>query len=129
HLQAFLRRGLVPPALEAREPTAEEARGKAIFESKEAGCAGCHRPETEHTDRVAYPLRALPTRPGFDPEPQDAENRTPSLRFVGGTEPYFHDGSARTLEAVIEQNGDRMGKTSHLSAAQRADLVAYLRSL
>lgn len=129
HLQTFLRRGLVPPALEAREPTPEEARGKTIFESKEAGCAGCHRPETDHTDRAAYPLRALPTRPGFDPEPKDTEHRTPSLRFVGGTEPYFHDGSAPTLEALIERNGDRMGKTSHLSAEQRADLVAYLRSL
>jgi DNA-binding beta-propeller fold protein YncE len=129
HLVTFLRRGLVPPALEARDLTEAEKRGKEIFESREAGCAGCHRAQTDFTDRTAYPLRKLPQRPGYDEDPKDAEFKTPSLRFVGGSEPYYHDGSAPTLELLIEQNGDRMGKTSHLSAEQRADLIAYLRTL
>jgi cytochrome c peroxidase len=55
--------------------------------------------------------------------------KTPSLLFVGGTPPYFHDGSAATLEEVLEKNRDRMGKTSHLSPDDRAALVAFLRTL
>lgn len=129
HLLTFLRRGLVAPALEPRELTAQELRGKVIFESREAACASCHRAETDYTDRVAYPLRKLPTRAGFDPEPAETEFKTPSLRFVGGTAPYLHDGSEPTLELLIDRNGDRMGKTNHLSPEQRADLVAYLRTL
>jgi cytochrome c peroxidase len=129
HLAPFLRKGLVPPALPSREPTEAEQRGKAIFESRETACATCHLPASAHTDRVSYPLRQLPTRATYDPDPKDSEWKTPSLRFVGGTEPYLHDGSASTLERLIEQNGDRMGKTNQLSPEQRTDLVAYLRTL
>jgi cytochrome c peroxidase len=48
---------------------------------------------------------------------------------VGLTAPYFHDGSAKTLEELVERNGDRMGKTSQLSTNERRALVAYLRTL
>jgi len=129
YLIPFLRRGLVPPALESREPSESEQRGKAIFESPQTACVGCHLPANGLTDRVSYPLRQLPTRPTYDEDPKGSEWKTPSLRFIGGTEPYLHDGSAPTLEQLIDNNGDRMGKTHQLSAAQRADLVAYLRTL
>ena len=51
------------------------------------------------------------------------------LYFIAGTPPYFHDGRVSTLEALIEQNADRMGRTSHLSPEDRAALVAFLRTL
>ena len=54
---------------------------------------------------------------------------TPSLKGLSVTAPYFHDGSARTLDDVVEQNHHRMGTTSHLSAEERAALVAYLKTL
>jgi len=66
--------------------------------------------------------------PGFEEE-KDLQFKTPSLRFVAGTPPYFHDGHASTLEEVIEKNNDRMGHTNQLSKEDRAALVAFLRTL
>jgi cytochrome c peroxidase len=41
--------------------------------------------------------------------------------------PYFHDGSAATLPAVVEHY-DRFFRLG-LTAAEKADLVEYLKSL
>jgi cytochrome c peroxidase len=41
--------------------------------------------------------------------------------------PYFHDGHAATLEAVVDHYIQKRGIT--LTAQQRADLVQYLKSL
>jgi cytochrome c peroxidase len=127
-LAAFLRRGLAPPPREHRELDAIEQRGREVFTSEVARCSKCHVPETEYTDRLAYPLAKLPTRAGFDEEAK-AEFKTPSLGFVAGHPPYFHDGSSETLEQLVQRNNDRMGKTNHLSADDRAALVAFLRTL
>jgi DNA-binding beta-propeller fold protein YncE/mono/diheme cytochrome c family protein len=129
YLIDYLQSGLLPPPTLARELDDTEKKGKAIFEDKsKANCASCHVPESEFTDRAAYPLRALPTRPGFDEEPNLAF-KTPSLRFIAGTAPYFHDGSSATLEDLVKSNGNRMGNTSGLSADDQAALVAYLKTL
>jgi cytochrome c peroxidase len=68
--------------------------------------------------------------------------RVPSLRNVALTAPYFHDGSAATLDDVLdvyEQGGRGDGRWSPLksaaivpvalSAQDRADLIAFLRAL
>lgn len=64
--------------------------------------------------------------------------KTPSLRNVALTAPYMHDGSIATLEAVVafyDAGGvDNPGKSAllaplGLTAAERAALVAFLRSL
>jgi cytochrome c peroxidase len=127
-IAAYARQGLVPPPREARELTEQEARGKAIFLSERAGCSGCHVPETGYTDRGVVRLGEAPSRPGFDEE-DDALFKTPSLLYVGGTPPYYHDGHAATLEELVEKNHDRMGHTDHLKRAERAALVAFLRTL
>jgi cytochrome c peroxidase len=56
---------------------------------------------------------------------------TPSLIGLAASAPYYHDGSAVTLEAVIRDRGDvhGMAETSKLSDTQVADLTAYLKSL
>jgi cytochrome c peroxidase len=56
---------------------------------------------------------------------------TPTLVEIWRTAPYLHDGSAATLRHVLttKNQGDRHGKTSHLSARQIDDLLAYLLSL
>ncbi len=127
-LVPFLRKGLVPPPRPERDLTEEEKKGKEIFASAQTQCTKCHDPATELTDRVAYPLSKLAPPPGFEDE-EDTRFKTPSLLFVGGTPPYFHDGHATTLSALVDTNRDRMGKTSHLTAAERAALVAYLETL
>ncbi len=56
----------------------------------------------------------------------------PSLLGVHATAPYFHSGRARTLEEVLDGTADGTGGSrQHLvaSAADRADLAAFLRSI
>ena len=129
YLRAYARSGLVNPPKEKRELTEEETRGQVIFMSANAQCGKCHVPDPEYTDRMAYPLLPkLAPLPGFEEDP-DGKFKTPSLRFVGGTAPYFHDGRYSTLEGLIDQNNDRMGKTSSLTKDERAALVAFMRTL
>ena len=54
---------------------------------------------------------------------------TPSLRFVAGTAPYFHDGRYPTLRALLLASDGKMGHTSQLSPHEMDALEAYLRSL
>lgn len=59
--------------------------------------------------------------------------KTPSLRNVEVTAPYMHDGSVATLEEAVDQ--ELYGRNSalrypiQLTVRERADLVAFLRSL
>jgi hypothetical protein len=122
----FVRTGLVPPPRGDSPPTAVELRGKTLFESRDVGCAACHVGD-DGLPAMVVKLAKLPRRVGFDDE--DAPLKVPSLRFVSGTPPYLHDGSAATLSELVERNGDRMGHTEQLSAEDRAALVAYLETL
>jgi cytochrome c peroxidase len=109
-----------PTRLPATEPKLL-AEGAALFNSDEVGCASCHPGELEFTDGA--------THSGIAPAARGASFATPSLRFVGLTPPYLHDGSAPSLTAWLDQNHDRMGKTDQLNPSQRRALVAYLESL
>ena len=53
--------------------------------------------------------------------------RTTPLKGVWQHAPYFHDGSAATLDDVVRTYDTRL--VLGLSAQQKADLVQYLRSL
>lgn len=128
-IKAFVRKGLRPPPRVTRALTPQEEQGKALFEDAKTACATCHPAATEYTTRAAVPLKvALPTLARFDAE-SDRAFKVPSLLWVGGTPPYYHDGSAPTLAALIEENGNRMGQTQHLGAEEKAALVAYLETL
>jgi len=127
-LIAFLRRGLTPPPVIERELDATERRGRELFSSAEVGCAACHVPETGFTNRLPAPLAKLAPRGGYDDEDK-AAFKTPSLKWVGGRAPYFHDGRAPSLDWIINNNNDRMGTTNQLSGVDRAALVAYLKTL
>jgi len=115
-LAAYLR---AMPAV--RRPTANAqatTRGAALFES--AGCTTCHD-GARYTDQARHRLGG--TLKAAD---------TPSLVGLAASAPYFHDGSAVTLEAVLRERGGvhGMSETSkQLTDAQVADLVAFLESL
>jgi DNA-binding beta-propeller fold protein YncE len=126
-LAEFLRKGLVPPPRATRELSAEEVAGKALFESAATQCSTCHVPASGFTDRFNPPLPQPAPPAGFAKE-ADTRYKTPSLLYVAGTAPYFHDGRHATLEALVEKNAG-MGKTAQLSAAEKQALVAYLRTL
>ena len=127
-LAEYLRSGLVPPPREERDLSEVEQEGKAVFNSPKTGCATCHVPASEFTDRSSVPLGGWKTLPLFTEDPK-REYKVPSLLYVCGTPPYYHDGSAATLEELVDQVKNRMGRTTHLSAGERAALVAYLKTL
>lgn len=57
------------------------------------------------------PIRSRPSRPDFR-DAVDGAFKTPGLRNVALTGPYFHNGSRSTLEQVVEfynRGGDRRG--------------------
>ncbi len=103
-----------------RTPTRDVAmvkRGKQLFDSH--GCRQCH-------DGPAYADNEKHAFTGSLPEAD-----TPSLIGLSASAPYFHDGSAPTLEALLRDRGSvhGMGETSKLSDAQISDLTAFLETL
>ncbi len=98
-------------------------RGQELFYDAGQECASCHMGGTS-TDATVhlFTMRTGDSVPGlgFD---------TPSLRFIRGTAPYFHDGRYPTLEALLEDPASTMGHADKLSVQDRAALVAYLRTL
>jgi mono/diheme cytochrome c family protein len=93
------------------------ARGREIFHSKDAGCSSCHGVDGLAPDGLRHALA------------ESTEFDTPSLDFVGGTGPYFHDGRYASLGALLAATDGSMGKTGHLSSDDRIALENYLRSL
>lgn len=103
------------------ERVALAARGREVFADPAVGCARCHFGADSDGARHDVKSGNLDERSlRFD---------TPSLRFVGGSAPYFHDGRFATMEALLEGSDDRMGHTIHLSRADLLALAAYLEEL
>ena len=104
---------------------AAAARGRIVFDRS---CAGCHVGVT-NTDNNSAVLHA-PSETGMDPayalRTANQRYRTTPLRGLWQHPPYFHDGSAPTLEAVVAHY-DRV-RALNLSAQQKADLVQFLKS-
>ena len=109
-------------------------RGKDLFRSQ-ARCSTCHR-SPNLTDvlsgpRWRVPLLHDPAEVGMDPayaaRSATGKYRTTPLRGLLQHAPYFHDGSAPDLLAVVDHY-DRLFGLS-LTAAQKSDLVEYLKSL
>ena len=118
---------LEPPAPPDDLDAAAVARGRAVFES--SGCSECHSGE-RLSDVTEHRLHA-PEETGMDPlyalRSATDHYRTTPLRGLADHPPYFHDGSAETLDDVVEHYEDVLGLG--LSADEREDLVEYLRSL
>ena len=122
-LVAFLRHGLRAPQRAAPAAPAVVARGHEVFTSEKVGCSGCHDLAHDASDRKPHDVGSgarADTGSTF---------RTPPLLFVAGTAPYFHDGRYATLEALLDDNLDRMGQTTQLTAEDRTALLAFLRTL
>jgi mono/diheme cytochrome c family protein len=98
------------------------ARGSAIFHAAETGCAGCHLGDDTFTDGARHDVGSRATGD------RGAAFDTPSLRFVGRSSPYFHDGRYPTLRAML-LGARRMGHASALGKDVLAALIAYLEVL
>jgi mono/diheme cytochrome c family protein/DNA-binding beta-propeller fold protein YncE len=110
------------PVAPVKTEEARVARGKAVFQSPEVGCATCHGGEAL-TDGRSHDVGSKTTGD------KATEFDTPSLLAISGSAPYFHDGRFSTLEEMLAATDGRMGVTSKLSASDRRALIAYLESL
>ncbi len=101
--------------------TGSELRGYQLFKS--LGCVSCHQ-------GVNIGGNLLERHGIFHPlaSPEPAILRVPSLRNVATTAPYFHDGSATTLEEAVERMGYAQLNTL-LQPDEVTDIVAFLKTL
>lgn len=127
--------------------TKDEVKGFKIFNDPEKGnCAACHSAPNftddgfhniglasygeENPDMGRYAIKPIGILKGAF--------KTPTLREVVHTAPYFHDGSAATLEDVVDHYVSGGAVTTHispnmkklsLSKKEKKQLVAFIRAL
>lgn len=148
-------------------------RGLALFQSERLRCTQCHggfnftdttthkrrpKPQITYHNTGLYNLNEAGDYPAHDQGLKEitgkAEDmghyRAPTLRNIAVSGPYFHDGSAKTLEDVIDHyarggrqimEGELAGNGAenplkdpriagfHLNAKERQDLLAFFESL
>jgi cytochrome c peroxidase len=121
--------------------TTAARRGLALFRGR-ANCIACHvgpnfTDERFHNTGVSWGGPDL-GRYGITRRASDrGAFKTPTLREVAQTGPYMHDGSVRTLEAVVDFYNeakpnpyrDPEVRPLRLSTQERKDLVDFLISL
>jgi cytochrome c peroxidase len=101
--------------------SAEEQTGYGLFKS--LGCVSCH--QGVNVGGNLFERHGI-FRPLASPKPEVL--RVPSLRNVATTAPYFHDGSAPTLEEAVRRMGAaQLDRT--LSEEQTKAIVAFLNTL
>lgn len=138
----------VDPA--TRLPSAAAQRGQAVF--NRAGCNKCHygsrltdsgagNPSLDLSGQrgpvllhdvgtcVSAPFadQSVPAHDGT--MRPDCAFDTPGLLGVFDSPPYFHDGSAATLGDVVDHFVRFLAISPPPTTQERADLIAYLRSL
>ena len=116
--------------------TAEENRGRALFVTGPgaggAGCAACHQPPT-------FALSANSRSNGLDAG-ETVIFKSPSLKNVGVSGAFMHDGRFSTLAQVVEHysSGIQAGPARdnrlpvgglNLTVTEKSDLVAFLNTL
>ena len=132
-LQAYQLTLAAPPPPAGSFDAAAAARGKALFEGA-AGCSGCHSgPLLTDANQRLHPSSDVVSLPEPSGAPDYAlrsatrQWRTSPLHGLWQHAPYFHNGSAPTLEAVVRTYDAK--RSLRLTEAQIADLVQYLKSL
>lgn len=127
--------------------SADQVQGFALFvDPKKGNCAACHSGPNftdnsfhnlglasfgkSNADMGRFAIRALPALKGAF--------KTPTVREAANTGPYFHDGSAATLEQVVEhyrKGGDvthnlsKDMKPLDLTATEVKQIVAFMQAL
>lgn len=132
-LQAYQLSLTAPRPTAGSFDAAAAERGRAVFTGAGA-CSSCHSGSllTDANDRLHAASEVV-----SEPEPGGMPSaaarsatkmyRTTPLRALVFHAPYFHNGVAPTLDAVVDLYNTR--KTLGLTAQQKADLVQYLKSL
>lgn len=132
---------------DAKAMTAQQVRGFRLFQDEKKGnCATCHSAPnfaddgfhniglasygSAQPDMGRFLIRAVPASKG--------SFKTPTLRDIELTAPYFHDGSAKTLMDAVEhyaKGGEQKTDLSpsmkmlDLAPQDKEDIVAFLKAL
>jgi cytochrome c peroxidase len=120
-----------------------EMKGKELFYSEQVGCTNCHSgfnfADYTFKNNGLYEAYADSGRLRFSNlETDRAIFKVPTLRNVGLTAPYMHDGSFQTLTEVVEhyttggkahKNKSEFIKPIDLNAQEKEQLVAFLHTL
>lgn len=115
--------------------TAEQQAGLHVFRGK-GNCVACHL-GPNLTDEEFHVTGEVGRDAGrwevTRAEGDRGAFKTPSLRQVAETPPYFHDGSRASLEAVVEFYNEGKGSDGEirplgLTAEEKRQLVALLRA-
>ncbi|MBL7782000.1 MAG: cytochrome-c peroxidase [Saprospiraceae bacterium] len=123
--------------------TAAELRGMALFFSERTSCSACHTgfnfSNYAFENNGLYETYPDPGRYRLTLDTADlARFKVPTLRNVGLTAPYMHDGSISSLGKVVAHynaGGQQHPHKStfvrplHLTALEQSDLVHFLESL
>ena len=129
-LQAYQLSLAAPAAPAGSFDPAAAARGQQVFTGV-GGCAACHGGAlfTDANAMLHPPSDSMaePETPSYASRSATKLYRSSPLKGIWQHAPYFHDGSAATLEDVVATYNTR--RSLGLSAQQSADLVQYLKSL
>lgn len=128
--------------------TQQEKNGLAIFKGKGL-CKNCHLMNTQLAD-VEFRNNGLDANPKDDGHMKHTglatdrgKFKVPTLRNIAQTAPYMHDSRFKTLEEVVNFYSSQVQQSSpnidehmpdfgtglNLSVQEKADLVAFLKTL
>jgi mono/diheme cytochrome c family protein len=129
-LQAYQLSLAAPPPPAGSFDAAAAARGKLLFDNK-ARCASCHGGAsfTDANERLHPPSDSMaePETPSYASRSATKLYRTTPLAGAWQHAPYFHDGSAATLDDAVATYNARL--SLGLTPAEVADVAQYLKSL
>ncbi len=121
-----------PPPPAGSFDAAAAARGQALFTGA-ARCSTCHIPPT-YTDVLKgvnppflHSAAEVGTEPVYATRSATKMYRTTPLRGLWQHPPYFHDGSASDLPAVVNHYNTVL--PLGLTSAEKTDLVEFLKTL
>jgi cytochrome c peroxidase len=124
---------LSPHIPAAGKLTEAAERGKALFFDSTVNCASCHSGPFYTDSKLEKPFNLHDVGTGRDDPSEKIGPRydTPTLLGVYRNTEYLHHGKAKSLMDVVTTFNpkDEHGKTSHLTQAQKEDLVEFLKSL
>ena len=132
-LQAYQLSLTAPPPPSGSFDAVAAGRGKLVFNTA-GNCVTCHSgPEfTGANTRLHPPCHAV-SEPESDSAPSYASRsatkqyRTAPLKGLWQQAPYFHNGTAPTLEAAVQTYNTK--QAPGLTRSQMSDLAQYLKSL
>lgn len=110
------------PAAGSFDATAA-GRGEGVFSQH---CASCHAGPGRTTDELFMPAE-VGADPTYANRSASKRYRATPLRGLADHPPYFHDGSAATLPAVVERYNTTL--SLGLTEADKMDLVEFLKSI